>query len=163
MNCNELHETFPDVAAGMSTRSAEATEHLNGCNACATELSELRATMALLDTWQAPEPSPYFNTRLQARLRETRSAEQRHGWFAWMRRPAMAVVATVALAIGVGMFALKTSHTNAAGNAANKVEAMNEPGTAVSDLKALEENHELYSDFEVLDELDAPQGNTQNQ
>ena len=131
MNCNELRETFPDVAAGMSTPSAQATEHLKGCNLCARELSELRATMALLDTWQAPEPSPYFNTRLQARLRENRSAEQRHGWFAWMRRPAMAVVATVALAVGVGMFALKTSHTNGAENAVNNVEAMNEPGTEI--------------------------------
>ena len=26
--------------------------------------------MALLDEWQAPEPSPYFDVRLQARLRE---------------------------------------------------------------------------------------------
>ena len=37
----------------------------------------MRATMALLDTWKAPEPSPYFMTRLGARLREERAGAAR--------------------------------------------------------------------------------------
>jgi len=45
--------------------------------------------MALLDEWQAPEPSPVFDTRLQARLREEQS-RQPASWWAWIRRPALA-------------------------------------------------------------------------
>ena len=40
----------------------------------------MQATFALLDTWEAPEPSPYFDQKLAVRLRE----EQAHspaGWF----------------------------------------------------------------------------------
>ena len=35
--------------------------------------------MALLDEWQAPEPSPYFDVRLNARLREERQSSLRDG------------------------------------------------------------------------------------
>ncbi len=37
--------------------------------------------MSLLDEWQAPEPSPYFDVRLNARLREeAATAKQPAGW-----------------------------------------------------------------------------------
>jgi hypothetical protein len=38
----------------------------------------------LLDTWEAPEPSPYFLTRLDARMREEREAAPA-GWLARLR------------------------------------------------------------------------------
>jgi hypothetical protein len=46
---------------------------LTECAGCREELAELRATMALLDTWEAPEPSPYFLSKLDARMREERA------------------------------------------------------------------------------------------
>ncbi len=58
--------------------------------------------MGLLDEWQAPEPSPYFATRLQARMREEMLSPRRD-WFAWLRRPALAAVAAVLIAVGVGL------------------------------------------------------------
>ena len=58
MKCNEIRELLPDLAAGLSAPAAEVNEHVRGCAGCATTLDELRRTMALLDEWQAPEPSP---------------------------------------------------------------------------------------------------------
>ena len=70
MKCNEIRELLPDLAAGLATAEAEVNLHLRSCTGCAGTLEEFRKTMALLDEWQSPEPSPYFYTRLHARLRE---------------------------------------------------------------------------------------------
>ena len=68
MNCNQIRERMPDVAAGFSEPTLDEGKHLESCAACADELNAMRSTMALLDEWQAPEPSPYFDVRLQARF-----------------------------------------------------------------------------------------------
>src|SRR5262249_61512793 len=85
----EIRELMPDLAAGMNEASREVDAHLESCTECAGKLKEFRATMALLDEWQAPEPSPYFDTRLQARLGEEQ-AHKAAGWGAWLRRPGVA-------------------------------------------------------------------------
>ena len=59
--------------------------------------------MGLLDEWQAPEPSPYFSTRLQARMREEIAVARARDWLAWLRRPSLAAVAAVLIAVGVGL------------------------------------------------------------
>src|ERR1017187_8920683 len=94
MNCNQIRELLPGLAAaGMDAATLEVGNHIASCNDCATHLRDLQKTMALLDEWQAPEPSPYFDTRLQARLREERREEMARphaGWLSWLRRPAWA-------------------------------------------------------------------------
>ena len=94
MNCKEIRERMPDVAAGFSEPTADERKHLDSCGNCAEELKGMQATMALLDEWQAPEPSPYFDTRLQARLREE-MAKPAAGWLQWFRRPVLAAALTV--------------------------------------------------------------------
>ena len=80
--------------------SAEAGEHLRSCSDCAGKLNEVRKTMALLDEWQAPELSPYFDTRLQARLREEKAKEAvPRGFLAWIRKPALADIRVAHLII----------------------------------------------------------------
>ena len=73
MKCDEIRERMPEVAAGFSQPTGDEGKHLESCASCAEELKAMRATMALLDEWQAPEPSAYFDTRLRARLREEMS------------------------------------------------------------------------------------------
>jgi hypothetical protein len=152
MNCNDIRERMPDVAAGFSELTPDEGKHLESCAACAEQLKAMRATMALLDEWQTPEPSPYFDVRLQARLREE-MAKPQVGWLDWLRRPVLAAALTVLLGIGVGLFFAHNGgmHNDSVEDAA-VIEA-NEPGTAVSDLQSLDTNHELYSDFELLDDL----------
>ena len=103
MKCNEICELLPDLAAGFTAPGIEVNDHLRTCAECAGTLNELRKTMALLDEWQAPEPSPYFDTRLQARLREE-AARQPVSWLAWLRRPVFAVSMAIALVAGTTLF-----------------------------------------------------------
>jgi len=154
MKCEEIREIMPDLASGLMGMTPEIGGHMADCGACAAKLAEFRQTMALLDEWRAPEPSPYFDVRLQARLREE-MAKPQVGWLAWFRRPVLAAALTVLMAIGVGLFFSKGGGIFNTGD--DEVAVMDsqttEPGTAVSDLQALEKNHDLYSDFDLLDDL----------
>jgi len=149
---------MPDLAARLSKATPDVSDHLQTCAGCAEKLEEFRQTMTLLDEWKAPEPSPYFDVRLQAHLRE--EMEHAHsGWMHWFRRPVLAAALTVLLGVGIGTFFTRHgSRSHGAGNdqvASMDIQsAMTEPGTAVGDLQALDRNHELYSDFELLDELE---------
>jgi hypothetical protein len=167
MNCNEIRELLPDLAAGIDADTPEVETHIASCPTCAAKLQGFQQTMALLDEWQAPEPSPYFDTRLQARLREemTRPAA---GWLHWLRRPAWAMA--LAALLLVGAIAIGSKSYNA--SYIDKTEAINTkppelsapvlPGTAVGDLQALERNNEMYADFDVLDDLQVQDDVTAN-
>lgn len=156
MKCDDIRELMPDLAAGIDAPAPEVREHLRTCEECARTLEEFRQTMALLDEWQVPEPSPYFDTRLNARLRE--EAAKPAGWMQWFRKPALAVSFAVIMLASVTVVRLnspdkpKTSVDN----------VMPEAGTAVGDLQALEKNHDLYSDFDELDDLQVQQDVTAN-
>ncbi|HSB74551.1 MAG TPA: hypothetical protein VLC12_02815 [Terriglobales bacterium] len=154
MNCNGVREFLPDVASGVAAASAETQAHLRECTQCATQLQNLRRTLAVLEEWQTPEPSPYFDTRLQARLREEMAAPAA-GWLGWLRKPALAASLAALLFLGASLF-LNTQSLNNSPSAVTSWE-MNvtaQPGTAVGDLQALDRNHDLYADFDVLDQLD---------
>jgi anti-sigma factor RsiW len=145
---------MPDLASGLMGMTPEIGGHLAGCGACAGKMEEFQKTMALLDEWRAPEPSPYFDVRLQARLREE-MAKPQASWLAWFRRPVLAAALTVLMAVGVGLFLSKNSGVYKPPDDVIAVnDAPAEAGTAVSDLQALEKNHDLYSDFDLLDDLE---------
>ena len=150
MKCEEIRESMLDVAAGVGEATPVMKEHLLSCTACASKLEDMRKTMALLDEWQAPEPSPYFDTRLQARLREE-AARPRAGWLHWLRTPALAVSFALMMVIAGGLSFFSTK------NAKPPEQVQITPGTAVGDLEQLDKNHELYADFDVLDDLQVQQ------
>jgi hypothetical protein len=155
MKCEEVREVMPDLASGLMDVTPETGRHLAECGACAGKMEEFRRTMALLDEWKAPEPSPYFDVRLQARLREE-MAKPQAGWLMWFRRPVLAASLTVLMGIGVGLFFTKGNGIYDSGNRV-VADFQAEPGTAVSDLQALEKNHDLYADFDLLDDLEVQQ------
>src|SRR5437899_2831973 len=100
MNCKDVRENLIELLAeapNAPQADPKVAEHVRQCNDCARELEALRETMAIMDEWEAPEPSPYFLTRLNAHVREEQGkAPARAGVFSWLRRPAMAVsLATV--------------------------------------------------------------------
>ena len=164
MKCNEIREVMPDLAAGLTAVTPEVKAHLDSCTECAGKLEAFRQTMALLDEWQAPEPSPYFDVRLRARLREA-SATQSAGWRHWLRKPVLAAAFALLLVVSVSLVRMNS------GERGNKTtsslimagsQAPAEPGTAVGDLQALEKNQNLYSDFDVLDDVAVQQDVTAN-
>ena len=157
MKCEEIREVMPELASGLMEATPEISNHLAGCGACAGKMEEFRQTMALLDEWKAPEPSPYFDVRLQARLREE-MAKPHAGWLAWFRRPVLAAALTVLMGVGVGLFFTRDSGFYESGrNVVADSGQTAEPGTAVGDLQSLEKNHDLYADFDLLDDLEVQQ------
>ena len=160
MKCNEIRQLMPDLASGMSAATPRMDEHIQACSECSQTLAEFRQTMLLLDEWLAPEPSPYFDTRLHARLREE-AARQPVGLLAslvrsWFRNPALAFSLAAILVMGITLFRGDGYRYRES----NSMAAV--PGSAVSDLQALDKNHDLYSDFDVLDDLEVQQNVTAN-
>ena len=138
-----LDESFmasrPDVAS-----------HLAGCGECMTELAELRATFALLDTWTAPEPSAYFDSKLHARLRQAQ-AEAPEGLWSRVRsfvafstgrglRPAMAGALALVLVLGGGGALFNLYPPTVATQAS----------PAVNDLKILDNNAQAIQQMDQL-------------
>lgn len=156
MTCHDIREMLPDLAAGFGEVTTEVTEHLRGCTECETALNEFRQTMAVLDEWEAPEPSPFFETRLQARLRE--EMHRQPGFMQWFRKPALALSFAVLMVASVTL--VYTGHDST--KPGTETAKIIEPGSAVSDLQALDKNDDLYSDFDVLDDLQVQQDVTAN-
>jgi anti-sigma factor RsiW len=143
MNCNEVRENLVVLLAEGHTDPA-VTAHVRECSACAQEMESFRKTMALMDEWEAPEPSPYFLTRLRAHVKdEKEKAPVRAGVFAWLRRPAMAVSMVAVLAAGALLYRLYPSSP----------EQKAEPGTPVADVEALERNHDVLMTTDLIEEM----------
>jgi hypothetical protein len=154
--CNEVETKLADVLLAPETAPAKVTTHVAECEPCAAELDELRATMALLDTWEAPEPNPYFLTRLQARLNEERQAP-RAGWFARLRdrvtygpqlhaRPVAAMALTVVLLLGGGTYLGLTNW--------NQEKVVPPQAAVVHDLQVLDNNAQVLDQLESLSNAD---------
>ncbi|MGA2960623.1 MAG: hypothetical protein ABSD96_03045 [Candidatus Korobacteraceae bacterium] len=158
MNCRDVRERLLEVAVEGGPASPEIQLHCSVCDPCALEWEQVKRTMALLDEWQAPEPSPYFDVKLQARLREEQQ-KPAMGWLGWFRKPtAVGIAATLLLALGVGSFLGRQSDTKSADHTVASVR-----GTAVGDLQYLEKHSDLLQEFEALDVLDnSDSGGTAN-
>jgi hypothetical protein len=153
--CSATETGVADVLLAPDAVPAKVTAHVAECEPCAAELEELRATMALLDTWEAPEPSPYFLTRLKARLHEERQAAPA-GWFERLRarftygphlhtRPMAAMALTVVLLLGGGTYLGMTNWEQPAAPPQAAV---------VHDLQLLDNNAQLLDQLESISSTD---------
>ena len=142
MNCNDVRENLIELLTD-GPADPQVKAHLSQCGACTEELASMRKTSALLDEWEAPEPSPYFLTRLRAHVKEERGKAPAT-MFGWLRRPVLAAALATLLAAGGVMYRL----TVGAPPPANP-----EPGTALADIESLDKNHDLIIDTDLVNEL----------
>jgi len=152
MKCGEMGTMLADLLLDPASASAEARAHVEACAACRGELEGLRATMDALDTWQAPEPNPYFVSKMTARFREEREAAPA-GWlerirarFAYGPRTHMRPVAAMALAIvlllGGGAYVGLTD--------LNQSSPPSKEDAVVQDLQLMDSNAQLLDQLEQL-------------
>ena len=143
MNCNDVRENLIELLTnGLADPQVKA--HVSQCSACTEELSSMRKTMALLDEWESPEPSPYFLTRLRAHVKEEREKAPA-SMFGWLRRPVLAAALATVLAAGGVVYRLTVATPPANPNP--------EPGTALADIESLDKNHDLLIDTDLVNEL----------
>ena len=156
MKCEKLPVHLPDMIFDPTRVPAEAVQHVKECSHCAGELKELQATMQLLNAWKAPEPSPYFDTRLAVRLREARESEA-PGWLERLRlrllfgsdlhlRPAAAAAFALLLVVGGGSYLGVVSLNRTIGTQQQAVSA------TVNDLELLDSNAQTLQQLAAFDE-----------
>lgn len=151
MNCRDCQSELPDLLLDPGAPSTvRARAHVDSCAECREEFEALKATMLLLDTWEAPEPSPYFDQKLTVLLREEQ-ARPSANWFERMRsrllfntgrefRPALAGALALALLIGGGAFA----------DLANFHPAPPPVSATVTDLEVLDNNDQALQTMDQL-------------
>ncbi|MGH9607749.1 MAG: hypothetical protein ACRD3N_18845 [Terracidiphilus sp.] len=164
-HCAEMESKLAGVLLDAETAPAMIRAHLEECEGCREELARLKATVSLLDTWEAPEPSPYFMTRLDARMREERASAPA-GWLgrklAGLRagfvygphahvRPLAAMALTILLLVGGGTY---LDVTNWDQPAVTPTQA-----AVVHDLQTLDNNAQLLDQLEALSSNDTDSGN----
>jgi hypothetical protein len=153
--CTGMDQMLADLLLDPDTAPVNVTTHVAGCDDCHRQLEELRATMALLDAWEAPQPNPYFMTRFEARMREERKAAPA-GWFERLRarillgphmhaRPLAAMALTVLLLMGGGTYLGVTNWEQPV--------VPDKDAAVVHDLQTLDSNAQL------LDQLESISGN----
>ena len=143
MNCKEVRENLIELL-GEGQANSSLAAHVRQCGTCTAELESLRKTFAMMDEWEAPEPSPYFLTRMRAHLKEEREKAPQSRWVAWLRRPVLAVSLATLLAAGGLTYRLVQMET------APTVD--NDRGP-VADIESLDKNHDLIIDTDLLNEL----------
>ena len=81
MDCTKFESELTDlILTPGAMPSATAAAHMKVCPPCAEEYLSFQATFVLLDSWKAPEPTPYFDQKLSVMLREEQAAPAM-GWF----------------------------------------------------------------------------------
>src|SRR5271168_2258217 len=151
MTCPEMKNNLAESVFESRPLTEDARKHLAKCGDCATELKEMEATWKLLDEWQAPEPSAFFDAKLYARLRAEQSNapasffERAKAWLLYssnlqMRQLAAGAMATV-LVIGGGTLA-RLDH---------QAVPVAPTSATVRDLQSYDGNAQLFQQLNALD------------
>jgi hypothetical protein len=152
MTCHDCQSALPELLLNPAAPSnAAAREHMRSCSACNQEFQSLESTFALLDSWKAPEPSPYFDQKLGVRLREEQELPPA-GWFERMRsrllfntgrqfRPVLAGALAVAFLIAGGTFADLSGFPHP---------AKTQVSATVNDLQILDKNDQALQTMNLL-------------
>jgi len=161
MNCKLCLDALPNLIFDPAApENATARAHIAACDLCAEDLASLQATLSLLDTWQAPGVSPYFDQKLAVRLRELQSAPPA-GWFERLRtrllfntgrhlRPALAGALALVLVAAGGSFGIATfQHPRTV-----------QVSAAVNDLQLLQKNEQALQQIDQLLDDNAPAADT---
>ena len=152
MTCPEMNKNLADLFLESRPLSDEARKHIAECAGCADEMAAMEKTWKLLDEWQAPEPSAFFDAKLYARLRAEQTTapasflERAKAWLLYtsnlqMRQIGAGALATV-LVIGGGTFALVGYQQTA---------PLPQTSATVRDLQSYDGNAQMFQQLNALD------------
>jgi hypothetical protein len=153
MICRITKANLENLLLDRENVPAEVRKHVEDCAECRQELAALEAVMLALSAWDAPEPSPFFEARMAARLRSEREARPA-GFFERLRarllyssnmhlRPVAAGALALLLLIGGGTYAGFMNSSPAV-----------TPSATIRDLQSLDENSQVFQQLSTLDQQD---------
>jgi anti-sigma factor RsiW len=156
MTCQNVKSNLENLLLASEQAPQAVRDHVAACESCRRELAELQATFALLDEWEAPEVNPYFPVRMQALLREEKTARPA-SWLERARarilfgngylRPLTAGALGLMLLIGGGTYAgIKTLGNHPA--------VVQPQSATIRDLQSLDENSQVFQQLTSLDQSD---------
>lgn len=152
MNCEQLETVAIEYLDGVlnTSQRSDVERHLAVCTDCHARLEGFRSVSVALESWEAPEVSPWFNGRLWRRIAESEAA--RWNWRTVLGaafRPAY--VAALSVVLVVGSIAVwqepQVQKTN------QQVASQPAQPTRVDDVWRVARDYELLSNFDVLAEL----------
>jgi hypothetical protein len=161
MNCKDCQSVLLDLMIDPGAPlNAAARSHIESCAECSREFKSFEATFALLDTWKAPDPSPYFDQKLAVRLREEQAMPPA-GWLERLKsrllfntgrqfRPALAGALALILLVGGGTVA----------NLSGFGHSTRQASAAVQDLQILDRNDQALQAMDQLLQDDGPADDT---
>ena len=152
MTCPEMKNNMAEAVYESRPLPEQARKHIAECAGCAAELAEMETTWKLLDEWQAPEPSAFFDAKLYGRLRVEQTTapasffERAKAWLLYssnlhMRPLAAGALATV-LVVGGGTFALLDYQPAA---------SVAQTSATVRDLQSFDGNAQMFQQLNALD------------
>jgi hypothetical protein len=177
MKCIEREKLFLFTHGMLGPEEAgRMRRHVAGCGECARATEEYRRLSTALDDWNAAEPSPWFDTKVRARVAASENGNSGFFGFGRLRALAAGVAAVVLIMVAVVVFnhpkvaeinQPAVSHqqpvaTSAQEQPSEKIEALKKPLPAGERLK-MDENLSVLEDYEVVANFDAlselPQAN----
>ena len=177
MKCNDREKLFLLVNDMLEADEADRMRwHIASCGECARAAEEFRRLDSVLDDWNTAEPSPWFDTRVRARV--AASGRKNSGFFGFGRAWVLAarVTALILILVAVVVFNHRgvvenqqptiARHLPTATTAPSQnqppTEALSQPLPAEEQVK-MDENLSLLEDYEVVANFDAlselPQAN----
>lgn len=107
MTAHLTPEQFVDLAEG--TQPESAVPHLAACDACRTELADLRAMMTAAADVEVPEPSPLYWNHLSSRVHDAVAHEAGRSWRERVMRP-FVLVPSLGAALAAAIIAVVVSN-----------------------------------------------------
>jgi predicted anti-sigma-YlaC factor YlaD len=163
----KLPTLLPDLLLDPAAVPASVQQHMASCKECRTvvdqELAAHRATFELLESWAAPEVSPYFGSRMSALLREAQQSprtslvERLRSWMLLsnlhIKPMAGAAALGLLLAIGGGAYVDLTQNQPTPA-------PVPQASATVRDLQSLNDNAQVFQQMSSLDSGDNDGGNS---
>src|SRR5437899_8220352 len=152
MNCSQIEilllEDLKSKLAGADRAAFE--RHLASCEGCRQRAEGFRSVSQVLDDWDTPEISPWFNARLRQRI----AAEEALGWnwqraLGWLKQPATAAAFATILAVGsLTVWVARPAVQPAPAPVVAE-------GHQVDELNAVVDDFDMLANFDVITDLKA--------
>lgn len=154
MKCNQIETFLLDYVSGKLAPAdrAAAQQHLAVCPECRMRAEGFRMVSTVMDDWDTPEISPWFNARLRQRI----AAEEALGWnwlraWDWFKQPA-AATAFAAILI-VGSLAVWTARPSVQSNPSEGARIHVGHKDQVDELMPVVDDFDMLANFEVIQDL----------